>query len=252
MIERTFGRLEQWDERSKNFRIKKIVKQEVPITTLWDCKTILDQGNKPACVGFAGAHQAIATPVPQLNIDNNTGLLFYKGAQQNDDWPGENYDGSSAVGLLKYFLKIGFCKSGYWAFNLLEHRLGISFDSPALVGCSWMTGMMNVDSNGFVHATGVGEGGHETLWIGNNEEDKYFTIVNSWGEDWGQSGRAKISYDDAEKIRSSMDVLFIREEQMDWNKTPSDGGCFIAKAWVSLGNWLASITGSNTRIDIRR
>jgi len=253
-MERQFGRLEEFDERSRNFHIRKIVKEVTPITFMWECSKVLDQNGYPGCVGWAGAHQAIATPVPQLLIDNNTGLIFYKGAQQNDEWPGEDYDGTSAVGLLKYWLKIGFCTSGYWAFSLLEHRLGISFNSPALVGCNWMTGMMEPDSNGFIHATGVNEGGHETLWLGNNEEDRYFTLINSWcdspGVPWGQNGRAKISYDDAEKLRSSMDVLFIQGEKEGWQPTPPEpepSDCQFSNGVAKSLNGIWRVFGKKTR-----
>lgn len=260
LIERKFGRLESFDERSRNFNVRKLIRLEAPETRLWECTKVLDQGSMPTCVGFAGAHQAIAVPIPQSNITDQTGILFYRGAQKYDEWPGEDYDGSSGLGLLKYWLKLGFCKSGYWAFNLLEHRLGIAFSGPALVGSKWMTGMMKPDSNGFVHATGVNEGGHETLWLGNNEEKKHFTILNSWydapGIPWGQNGRAKISFDDAEKLRSGMDVLFIEDEQEGWDPVVPDPEdekkCFIAKGFEDAGNFFTWLLGSRYRIKTYR
>jgi hypothetical protein len=250
MVERKFGRLRQFDERSRNFPVRKLIKQEVPITKLWDCSKVLDQGSEPACVGFAGAHQAVATPIPQIGITNDTGMMFYKGAQQHDEWPGDDYEGSSGLGLFKYFKNIGFCTSGYWAFNLLEHRLGISYVCPALVGSNWMTGMMDVDSEGFIHATGISEGGHETLYIGTWEEERYFTIQNSWGSGWGVNGRAKISFDDVEKLRSSMDVLFIQDERTDWQPAPPEpepSDCEFSNAVADLLNSVWKATGKKTR-----
>jgi len=257
MIQRTFGRLESFDERSRNFGILKIVKQEIPFTNMWECVKLLDQGNDPYCVGFAGAHQAIATPVSQLWVDYNTGVKFYRGAQDNDEWPGSDYEGSSVLGLLKYWLSIGFCVSGHWAFTLMEERLGISYDSPEVAGTNWATGMMKPDSNGFIHATGVNEGGHAYLRIGNNEEEEYFTILNSWknpdGTWWGDNWRAKLSYSDAEKLRHGGEALFIQGEKDIGPILPDpdddESDCLLTKSVIYIFNNLANILGRKSRIN---
>jgi|GEM_PF-1065821 len=248
------GRLESFDERSRNWNIRKRVKQEVPITQKWVCAKLLDQGNTPKCVGYSGAHQAIATPVPQLWVTTETADQFYHGAQVHDEWPGEDYDGSSVLGLLKYWLSIGFCASGYWAFTLMEERLGIAYDSPEIAGTAWTTGMMNVDSNGFIHATGVNEGGHAYLRLWNVEEEEYFMILTSWAN-WGinGTGMAKLSWSDAEKLRHGGEALFIQGEKdigpIQPEPEPENGGCFLTNSLVKLYNKQATLRGSRRRLN---
>jgi hypothetical protein len=225
-----FRRLREFDERSRNFPVRSLtVEGEIPRTWMWECNKVLDQGSTPECVGYAGAHYGIATPIPQPNINDIIAHQFYKGAQDNDEWPGDDYEGSSGIGLFKYLKKIKFCTGGYWAFTLMEELLGISRVCPALTGTSWMTGMMEPDSEGFVKATGYNEGGHEYLRLGVNMEEKYIWIHNSWGKGYGLNGRAKIRFDEAEKLRSGQDTLFLQGEKTDWQNPippqPDPGWC---------------------------
>lgn len=222
MIELKFGRLREFDERSWNFQVRRIVADgTVPVTIMYECNKVLDQLTSSECVGYAGAHYGIATPIPQTSINSTIAHQFYKGAQDNDEWPGSDYEGTSGVGLFKYLKKIGFCTGGYWAFSLQEELLGISHVGPALTGTNWMTGMMEPDSEGFIKATGYNEGGHEYLRLGINMEEEYIWIHNSWGKSYGLNGRAKIRFSEAEKLRSGQDTLFIQGERTDWqNPTP--------------------------------
>jgi hypothetical protein len=52
----------------------------------------------------------------------------------------------------------------------------------------------------YQHTTGAMAGGHAVMIVGYNEAQKYWIIRNSWGEDWGENGFAKISWDDTSGI----------------------------------------------------
>ena len=94
-----FGRLVEFDERSRKFPIRALIPKEVkPRSYTWRCSTCLDQGSLPACVGFAVSHEAAARPVEVPGITNDIARQIYYRAQKLDDIPGEDYEGSSVLG----------------------------------------------------------------------------------------------------------------------------------------------------------
>jgi hypothetical protein len=52
----------------------------------------------------------------------------------------------------------------------------------------------------YKHTTGDALGGHAIAIVGYNDDDRYLTIRNNWGADWGEQGFARISYDDVSGI----------------------------------------------------
>jgi hypothetical protein len=55
----------------------------------------------------------------------------------------------------------------------------------------------------YKHVTGGREGGHAISLVGYNDQEKYWIIRNSWGDNWGENGFARISYDDSSGIAGS-------------------------------------------------
>ncbi|MET0519419.1 MAG: C1 family peptidase [Burkholderiaceae bacterium] len=86
---------------------------------------ILNQGNEGACTGFGlacvtnyllwcrhierGGRQAMASVSPRM---------FYELAKHYDEWPGQDYDGSSCRGALKGWHKHGVCADPLWPYPL--------------------------------------------------------------------------------------------------------------------------------------
>ena len=84
---------------------------------------ILDQGNEGACTGFGLAcvtnylywlrHlQAGGRTPPELVSPR----MFYELAKLYDEWPGQDYEGSSCRGALKGWHKHGVCSSTLWPY----------------------------------------------------------------------------------------------------------------------------------------
>jgi hypothetical protein len=256
MIPRKLDRLESFDARSKMFMVRRKVKGQEPIPKLWDCKIVLDQKNEGSCVGHGCAHRLIAAPVEMLWVDHNYAVKIYKRAQFLDDFPGEDYEGTSVLGGLKMMREAGLCTGWTWAFSTLDAQLGISYQGPGVAGLNWKTGMFDTDSEGYIHATGYTEGGHCVAVIGFDLPKQAFIILNSWGPQWGRNGRAFLSCDDYEKLLSGAEMAFI-EGEVDPQSPPPDPepekkGCSLARTWVGLGNSLARAVGSRTQIEIRR
>lgn len=208
---RKFGRKVVLDERDANFLLREIMPKSKPLPTrprYWpDTRYFGDQKSTPHCVGFAFCHwieDGPAYPPPGSKVPLIGGSVIYFEAQKNDDIPGEDYEGTTVRGgaqaLRKKFLKI---KSFRWAKTVNEIAYAVAVEGPVVAGTDWHEDMMDVDSQGFIRPGGEVLGGHAYLLNGVNVKEKFFRVKNSWGRDWGTKGRAKISFDDLEKLIST-------------------------------------------------
>lgn len=79
---------------------------------------VLDQGQEGACTGFALATvvNALLRSPPQRERSGAavSPHMLYAMARRYDEWPGEDYDGSSARGAMKGFWKHGVCRDELW------------------------------------------------------------------------------------------------------------------------------------------
>ena len=193
---------------------------------------VLDQGTEGACTGFG-----LATVANFLLMGRTSGSdatetsprMLYEMARRYDEWPGEDYSGSSARGAVKGWHKHGVCSDGLWPYvagqddsdlsperiaNAAMRPLGAYFrvnhkDLVALhaalteVGVLYATGMVHEGWDRVDRETGLIPprtpadrvlGGHAFAIVGYDERG--FWIQNSWGDDWGHDGFALISYQD--------------------------------------------------------
>lgn len=199
MDQRGFGRLFSPDERDLNHPIPRRNLQQAPIRKTWTGGPVLDQGNTPQCVGYAGWGWLASSPI--RNRPSFTPTQLYKEAQKDDEWPGDDYDGSSTRGLYKALQRLGFVSGYQWAFDaetLIGHVLTAG---PVNVGTNWYAGMTSPDRLGFINTTGHKQGGHEWLILGADREKHASDgtigaarMQNSWSPSWGKKGRAWVSF----------------------------------------------------------
>jgi hypothetical protein len=133
-------------------------------------------------------------------VDNETGLSIYYRAQQLDQWPGEDYEGTSVIAGAKTVQERGFVTEYRWAFGLSDVLDAISFFGPVVLGLNWYESMFRTDSNGFLNVSGGVSGGHAILARGINVESEYVLLHNSWGTSWGINGTAKLRFDDLGRL----------------------------------------------------
>jgi len=170
------------------------------VTKKWEDYAYLDQGPDGACVGFGVSGELAAIPEAVPGIDYNFAMQMYRDAKVIDEWPGEDYEGTSVLAGAKVAKSRGYYSNYLWADNELDMARTVSNYGPVIIGIDWYEGMMDPDSRGFLHPTGNVVGGHCVVVIGIDVENGFYTIRNSWGKSWGDNGEAKIFRADMAKL----------------------------------------------------
>jgi hypothetical protein len=177
----------------------------------------VDQFYLGACVGFSGTNllntrpgvrsrKRFNTALKGLKVnkflDNNDGIRNYSEATKRDPFEGEyppTDDGSSALGLMKWWQDAGLIPGYDWCFTF-DQFLAALQKQPVLLGTWWYEGLGEPDSRGRVHKTGDQIGGHEFLANAILWRDRLIGCENSWGEEWSERGKFYLTWDDAEAL----------------------------------------------------
>lgn len=188
---------------------------------------VLDQGSEGACTGFGLAtvgNYLLRIRGENPNADEVSAWMLYTMAKRYDEWPGEDYDGSSARGAMKGWFKRGLCALALWrerepdpqlseerSADAIRRPLGAYFrvnhkDLVAMhsaiseVGVLYATATVHEgwqqvgNGDGSITFRPGSIGGHAFAIVGYDQRG--FWIQNSWGPDWGEGGLANISYAD--------------------------------------------------------
>lgn len=160
-----------------------------------------DQGSTPRCVGYAWAHWLEDGPVTHKGPSPIVGpSAIYTEAQKVDEWPGEDYDGTSVRAGAKVLQSKGFIKSYHWAITLTEIVATLLTIGPMVVGMNWYESMFEPDEAGLLHVGGSVAGGHAFKLDGINLRHSLVRVKNSWGRDWGNNGFAYLHFGDLERL----------------------------------------------------
>ena len=190
-------------------------------------KNILDQGTEGSCTGHG-----LAAVVNLLNIKrekpgfNSSRRMLYEMAKKHDEWPGEDYDGSSCRGAIQGWKNMGVCSEQDWPYNgkpkhltieraiaARENTLGAYYRlRPEIVdyhaalnevGAIYVSARIH---QGWIDLVKAGNklakidlagnpiGGHAFAIVGYT--DHGFIVQNSWGKLWGTKGFALWLYKD--------------------------------------------------------
>lgn len=196
---------------------------------------VLDQGTAGACTGFALATVAnylLRVRGGDKSAPQVSPWMLYAMAKRYDEWPGENYEGSSARGAIKGWFKHGLCSFDLWkqsqpdpkshaarsadalnrplgAYYRVNHRdlvaMHAAINEVGILSAtaSVHEGWLAVQSGDEVIEYRPGTiGGHAFAIVGYDRQG--FWIQNSWGPHWGKGGLARLSY--ADWLANGMDV----------------------------------------------
>jgi C1A family cysteine protease len=163
-------------------------------TRRWRRGPTLDQGGTSKCVEFAAKAMLMAEPY-QHSVKVILDLLdrLYEDAQDNDEWDGHDYDGTSTRGAMKALQNRQLITNYWWITSEVMLRRYVRSISPVMCGFPWFASMFTPNAQGIVTVEGGEEGGHEVccLWYDptvSGEPDGLYVFQNSWGEEWGQKG----------------------------------------------------------------
>lgn len=198
MVDTNFGlgRLKAIDARDKNYLMKLVIPAVTTRTSRywWANGYWGNQSDYPYCVGYGWAHWVEDGPITHVGqIDP---VWIYKEAQKVDEWPGEDYDGTSVRAGAKVIQSKGLIANYYWAETIEEIKRAILEVGPVAVGTDWYEGMFEPNSNGIIKPSGSIAGGHCYVLDGVNTKTSLFRLKNSWGRNWGKKGFAYISLAD--------------------------------------------------------
>jgi hypothetical protein len=169
---------------------------EEKVSRKWDFpRKPLDQEQTPHCVGFSMASFGINSPVNTM-YTNEDGHNFYYLCKIEDGEP-EQENGSSIRSAAKVLKNAERIDVYAFAFSMEAIKWWLINKGPMISGTIWTSGMMSPDENNIIRPTGIIVGGHAVL-LNEWTEDNYIGIQNSWGDEWGENGKAYISADDFE------------------------------------------------------
>lgn len=230
---------------------------------------VLDQGVEGACVGF-GLAAVINYLLYRNSLDTEnpgevkpvSARMLHTMARFYDEWPGEDYQGTSCRGAIKGWFRHGVCSDAMWPYRKTPrhratfirpdpnwqqdalatplgayfrvHRDSITDMQSALceagaiyVSAKYHRGWDEVPYGAkkmpVLRLWGKSEGAHAFAIIGYTP--KGFILQNSWGPKWGYKGFAIITYD-------------------DWLKNAED-------AWVAMLGAPVEIDGATETLNLR-
>lgn len=216
------GRIKVHDEKSREHQFVRKAEKGRSVRHALRAPNV-DQFYLGACVGFSGTNLLNTAPAAKsrdkfnlvingqkrnLLLGNNDGIKNYSESTKRDPFEGEYPpvdDGSSALGLMKFWQEFGIIKEYQWVIDGgFDSVIAAIQQGPVLFGTWWYEGLGDPDSKGLVHPTGDQIGGHEfcaNAYLYNTLPSKRLIgYEQSWGEEWGVKGKFYIPCEEAEAL----------------------------------------------------
>jgi len=171
---------------------------DLPLRRRWRRGPTLDQGTTSECVGYSWRARLNAAPV--RTKAGPAPYDIYTAAQEVDEWPGQDYLGTSVRAGAKVLQELGYLESYVWAANLEEVVAFLLTAGPVCFGTSWRKGMFTPTPEGQVIPSGPAAGGHAYLAYGADRMLGRIHFQNSWGTGYGLGGLFWMTFADAARL----------------------------------------------------
>jgi hypothetical protein len=188
-------------EDERDYRLAALVsalEEGTAATKVWASDRVLDQGDEPACVGFAFAGWGICLPTAS-DYTNADGHAIYRECKAID---GDDRDGTTVRTGAKAMKRRGRIAHYYFADSVHEAADFVCRFGSIVLGINWYEGFNTPDESGVIHLSGEKCGGHCILWIGvvvmNGE--LHAVLRNSWSEKWGFGGDCYLPLSELEAV----------------------------------------------------
>jgi hypothetical protein len=217
--DRRLDRVPSRDDRSMQYPLRAILGGTItPVAKSWPLGPVTDQGREGACVGHGWTSDAMASPA-RVRIGNawkkptflddpsSWAYKVYRDAQKIDEWPGEDYGGTSVLAGAKIMQQRGLIGEYRWAQSITDVRDALITRGPVIIGIDWYDSMYETDAKGLVTVGGTVVGGHCLLVYGFNpalriggKVQAVYRWRNSWSTSYGVNGNGIIRAGDLEDL----------------------------------------------------
>lgn len=194
------------DPRSRGFAAREVVGATARFKRVWTTRKEgpLDQGREGACVGFSCAGELAAKPAA-YPVTDETAQKIYEAARAVDHAEGRDYsEGATTLAGMKACSNARYFQKYLWCFGIDDTINWIVRRGPVVLGINWYEGMDRPSPQGLIRVTGSIRGGHAIMangfWPAHPQFGDVLVLTNSWGKDWGLSGRAYLPIEDSSRL----------------------------------------------------
>jgi hypothetical protein len=173
----------------------------------------IDQGREGMCVGAATAHW-YGSEWRIQEVTFRIAHWLYKIGQKYDEWPGENYSGTSVNGMMRALSSLGLIGPYFWIREFDELLKTLSFHGPVIMGAEWKEGCFEPDRDGYITFTGATKGGHAVEIRILDMERGRVGIQQSWGDDHGDDSVVWMTFDEFKKLLATRPQIVFPEKRV--------------------------------------
>ena len=142
----------------------------------------------------------------------------------------------------------GFFTHGYSSRDIENVKEALTH-GPLMTTLAVHTDFLTYSSGIYKTVVNKVEGGHAVSIVGYNSQERYWIIRNSWGNNWGEQGFARVSWDDPSGVGADTWQLKVpNKNEYILVKSPVENQYMSGDSSISVGN----TSNGNINVEIRK